>query len=106
MSEINNPHTTAPTRSDVRHIDTAPSATAPVAAEQLTLLAVEPDKRAHELPTRAEPRREVHARFQLSRQTRERGLRHIAEIRRQLEDAKATRNDGDTLRDSPRRPAA
>ncbi len=42
-------------------------------AEQLTLL----------------PTSNAHARFRLSRATRERGLRHVAEIRRQLAEREA-----------------
>lgn len=58
------------------------------ANEQLVLLSVEPDTRARELPTTANRRRDVHARFRLNKQTRERGLRHVAEIRKQLDDAR------------------
>lgn len=46
-------------------------------AEQLTLL----------------PASNVHSRFLLSRATRERGLRHVAEIRRQLAERQAAHTD-------------
>ncbi len=40
----------------------------------------------------------VHARFQLSRTTRERGLRHVEEIRRQLAEQKAARETSNVRR--------
>ena len=55
-------------------------------AEQLTLL----------------PTSHAHARFRLSRATRERGLRHIAEIRQQLAERDAAR-ESDTVRALPPR---
>jgi hypothetical protein len=75
---------------NVRHIDSAPTAVSD-AAEQLTLLSVAPDTRARQLPTTGAPTRSVHARFRLNKDTRERGLQHVAEIRRQLDEAKAAR---------------
>jgi hypothetical protein len=53
---------------------TKTSTTTPSAAEQLTLL----------------PNDSVTPRFRLSRETRERGLRHVAEIRRMLAERSAT----------------
>ena len=110
----------------IRHIDTAPSAVTAVSrdqtsvdveavatdtpqaerVEQLSLLTVGVDTRAHQLPSTAVPPRSVHARFQLSRQTRERGLEHVAEIRRQLEAAKAARESPASKRMPPRRSVA
>lgn len=116
-------NTTLP-RTAVRHITTAPSAanvtesaanttqssteTGPDQDEtgQLTLLTVEPDTRAHQLPTTAQRRHEVHARFRLSKETREIGLRHVTEIRKQLEEAKAAREATDVAHRPRGRPAA
>jgi hypothetical protein len=53
---------------------TKTSITTPSTAEQLTLL----------------PNDSVTPRFRLSRETRERGLRHVAEIRRMLAERSAT----------------
>ena len=39
----------------------------------------------------------VHTRFRLSKATRERGLRHVAEIRRQLELARAAREGSNVV---------
>lgn len=96
---------------NVRDIASAPSTTAAdreseLRAEQLTLLSVPIDTRAQQLPTTARPTRSVHARFRLNQQTRERGLAHVAEIRRQLEEAKAARESATTKRLPPRRPQA
>lgn len=55
--------------------------------EQLTLLPSSP----------------VHARFRLSRATRERGLRHVAEIRRQLAERQAAAARDQVRRLPPRR---
>lgn len=52
------------------------------------------------------PTSNVHARFLLSRATRERGLRHVAEIRRQLAEQRAAHADDNVHRLPPRRPAA
>lgn len=57
-------------------------------SEQLTLLPTSP----------------VHARFRLSRATRERGLRHVAEIRRQLAERQAVHAQENVHRLPPRRP--
>ncbi len=68
-------------------------------AQQLTLLSV-PETTSELKPSSA------HARFQLSKRTRERGLAHVAEIRRQLAAAEAAR---DAARSTPlpqRRPHA
>ena len=60
-------------------------------AEQLTLL----------------PAANVPARFLLSRETRERGLRHVAEIRRQLAERQAARDVVEHLAARrPQRPTA
>lgn len=88
---------------DIRHIDSAP--TAVTAAEQLTLLSVPVDTRARQLPTTGAPTRSVHARFRLNQATRERGLQHVAEIRRQLDEAKAAR-EASNVRRLPSRNAA
>lgn len=70
-------------------------------AQQLRLLSVpEPT------PLESSP---AHTRFRLSRATRERGLRHVAEIREQLAAAKAARESQNVTplpRRRPRRPAA
>ena len=67
-------------------------------AEQLTLIdAPSPAERL------AESR--AHARFHLSRTTRERGLQHVAQIRRQLAEAKAVREASNVRRLPPRRPS-
>lgn len=55
-------------------------------AQQLTLLTV-PEPTSTELKSSA-----AHARFQLSTTTRERGLAHVAEIRRQLAESQAQRD--------------
>ena len=110
----------------IRHIDTAPSAVTAASdretsveagsreadaphtpgVEQLSLLTVPLDTRARQLPSVAIAPRSVHARFQLSRQTRERGLEHVAQIRRQLEAAKAARESTTSKRMPPRRSVA
>ncbi|MGI9644786.1 MAG: hypothetical protein ACR2O6_05690 [Ilumatobacteraceae bacterium] len=59
-------------------------------AEQLTLL----------------PASNVSARFMLSRETRERGLRHVAEIRRQLAAQAAQHADDNVHTLHPRHPEA
>jgi hypothetical protein len=64
-------------------------------AQQLALLAVPTD---HELKSS-----NAHARFRLSKSTRERGLRHVAEIRQQLAEAKATRENTSNVHPLPRR---
>ncbi|BAN01839.1 hypothetical protein [Ilumatobacter coccineus] len=89
---------------DIRHIDSAPTAVN-AAAEQLTLLSVPVDTRAHQLPTTGAPTRSVHARFRLNKATRERGLQHVAEIRRQLDEAKAAREASNVRRLPSRNPA-
>ncbi len=48
------------------------------------------------------PTSDVHARFRLSRATRERGLRHVAEIRRQLAERQAEHDADDARRLPPR----
>jgi len=48
------------------------------------------------------PPSNVHARFRLSRETRERGLRHVAEIRRQLAERQAAHQDENVHRLPPR----
>lgn len=52
------------------------------------------------------PTSNVHARFRLSRATRERGLRHVAEIRRQLAERQAAHEHDNVHRLPPRRPEA
>ncbi|MFN3258439.1 MAG: hypothetical protein ACE37B_22385 [Ilumatobacter sp.] len=92
-----------------RDISTAPSvAAAPGVGradsadhEQLTLLSVPADTRATQLPTSA-----VHPRFQLNRKTREIGLAHVAEIRRQLAEAQAVRDAANVQRLPRRRTTA
>ena len=73
-------------------------------AQQLRLLTL-PDPEPQELPAS-----EVHSRFRLSKATRERGLRHVAEIREQLAAARAARDAESNVtplpRRRPRRPAA
>ena len=59
-------------------------------AEQLTLL----------------PTSNAHARFRLSRATRERGLRHVAEIRQQLAEREAQHTDERIHSLPPRHPEA
>ena len=59
-------------------------------AEQLTLL----------------PASNVPTRFRLSRATRERGLRHVAEIRRRLAEQQAAVADDNVHTLPPRRPEA
>jgi hypothetical protein len=54
-------------------------------AQQLTLLTVSESGNIELKPSSA------HARFRLSRTTRERGLAHVAEIRRQLAESQAQR---------------
>ena len=92
-----------------RDISTAPSVVAapdtptpePTVHEQLTLLAVPADTRATRLPSSA-----VHPRFQLNRRTREIGLAHVAEIRRQLAEAQAVRESTNVQRLPRRRTTA
>jgi hypothetical protein len=48
------------------------------------------------------PTSNVHARFRLSRATRERGLRHVAEIRRQLAERQAAHENETVHRLPPR----
>lgn len=48
------------------------------------------------------PTSNVHARFRLSRATRERGMRHVAEIRRQLAERQATTEGENVHRLPPR----
>jgi hypothetical protein len=55
------------------------------AAQQLTLLAD------------LAPAHHVNARFQLSRDTRELGMRHVAEIRQLLAERKAARESGNVV---------
>ncbi len=50
------------------------------------------------------PPSNVHARFRLSRATRERGLRHVAEIRRQLAERRAAHQSENVHRLPPRHP--
>ncbi len=69
-------------------------------AQQLTLLTV-PESAGTALKNSS-----AHSRFQLSRTTRERGLAHIAEIRRQLAESKAERESAHTHRLPPRHPHA
>lgn len=69
-------------------------------AEQLTLLSVP-------APTTAELKSSsAHARFRLSKTTRQRGLAHVAEIRRQLAESQAARDDSHPNPLPPRRPRA
>lgn len=89
---------------NIRHIDSAPTAIT-AAAEQLTLLSVPADTRAQQLPTTAAPTRAVQARFRLNKETRERGLAHVAEIRRRLDEAKAVREASNVSRLPARTPA-
>jgi len=49
------------------------------------------------------PTSNVHARFLLSRATRERGLRHVAEIRQQLAERQAAHENENVHRLPPRR---
>lgn len=88
----------------IRHIDSAPTAVN-AAAEQLTLLSVPADTRAQQLPTTGAATRSVHARFRLNQETRERGLQHVSEIRRQLDEAKAAREASNVRRLPARTPA-
>lgn len=67
-------------------------------AQQLALLTVPETDRLK--PSSA------HARFRLSATTRKRGLAHVAEIRRQLAESQAQREDGNMSRLPPRRPHA
>ena len=69
-------------------------------AQQLTLLSV-PDSTATELKSSS-----AHTRFQLSKATRERGLAHVAEIRRQLAQTQAEREAESKRSLPPRRPHA
>jgi hypothetical protein len=92
-----------------RDISTAPSVAAatdtptaePTGHEQLTLLSVTADTRATRLPSSA-----VHPRFRLNRKTREIGLAHVAEIRRQLAEAHAVRESANVQRLPRRRTTA
>ena len=70
-------------------------------AQQLTLLSA-PEPTTTELKSSA-----AHARFQLSKTTRERGLAHVAEIRRQLAESQAKRDArrGNPMPARPRRAA-
>lgn len=98
----------------VRRLDSVAATTdaavdGPVAAvtsEQLTLLDVPVDSRARRPTTTTPPLRSVPARFQLSRQTREIGLQHVGEIRRQLAEAKAVRESENVRRLPSRRGSA
>ena len=87
---------------NVHPIESAPSFDGVTAgAQQLTLLDVEPDTRAARLPSSATAR-SVHARFRLSKETRELGLQRVAEIRRRLE-ANRTRREADEVSRLPHR---
>lgn len=66
-------------------------------AQQLTLLTV-PEPTAAELTPSS-----AHARFRLSTTTRESGLAHVAEIRRQLAESQAQR-DAQRVNPLPARP--
>jgi hypothetical protein len=66
-------------------------------AQQLTLLTV-PESTTNELKSSA-----ANARFRLSATTRERGLAHVAEIRRQLAESQAQR-DAQRANPLPARP--
>jgi len=68
-------------------------------AQQLTLLSV-PDTTTALKPSSA------HSRFRLSKRTRERGLAHVAEIRRQLAASQAARENEQHVALPPRRPEA
>ncbi len=52
------------------------------------------------------PSADVPVQFQLSRTTRERGMRHIAEIREQIARQRAEATQGDLHRLQPRQPEA
>ena len=69
-------------------------------AQQLTLLSV-PETPSNELKSSS-----AHARFQLSKTTRKRGLQHVAEIRRQLAESQAKLEASKVTALPPRRPHA